>query len=126
VTSALETIGGWNAKIGNALKRYGVLGDKAYPWMNPSPNFDNKFMRGLETVENAVSQIDAVASEVLSAQESVTEIIRQKGELEEAIKSGTEKPGVDNDQQKAKDDAAKAASQSPDINPIDTVKPGGV
>jgi hypothetical protein len=56
----------------------------------------------------------------------VTEIIRQKGELEEAIKSGTEKPGVDNDQQKAKDDAAKAASQSPDINPIDTVKPGGV
>jgi hypothetical protein len=126
ITGALETIGGWNAKIGNALKRYGVLGDNAYPWMNPSPNFDNKFMRGLETVENVVSQVDSVSSEILSAQETVTEITRQKTELEQEIKTGTEKPGVDNDQQKAKAEAAKVASQSPDINPIDTVKPGGV
>lgn len=123
VTSALETIGGWNAKIGNALKRFGVVGDSAYPFMNPNPNFDNKYMRGLETVENAVSQVDQVASEVLSAQESVTEIIKQKDELSNLLTKGTEKPGVENEQQKQKSDAAKTASTSPDINPVDFIKP---
>jgi hypothetical protein len=125
VISALETVGGWNARIGNALKKYGVLGDSAYPWMNPSPNFDNRFMRGLETVENAVSQIDSVASEVLSAQETVAEIGRQKTELAAAIKDGTEKPGVDNAQQKATATATKTASKSPDLVGDNFVKPEG-
>jgi hypothetical protein len=124
IMGALETIGSWNAKIGNALKKYGVLGDNAYPWMNPSPNFDNRFMRGLETTENFVSQIDSVASEILSAQETVTEIDRQKKELEDAIKLGTEKPGVDNEQQKTKATAATAVSGSPDLNSVDFIKPG--
>jgi hypothetical protein len=125
ITGALETIGGWNARIGNALKKYGVLGDNAYPWMNPSPNFDNRFMRGLETVENAVSQIDSVASEVLSAQETVAEIGKQKTELAAAIKNGTEKPGVDNVQQKATATATKTASKSPDLVGDNFVKPEG-
>jgi hypothetical protein len=126
ITGALETIGGMNAKVGNALKKYGVLGDNAYPWFNPSPNYDNKFMRSLEVAETTASSIDSVASEILSAQDSVKQIGEQKTELEKAIKEGTEKPGVDNDQQKAKATAAKTASKSPDINPEDTVKPGGV
>jgi hypothetical protein len=126
ITGALETIGGMNAKVGNALKKYGVLGDNAYPWFNPSPNYDNKFMRGLEVAETTVSSIDSVASEILSAQDSVKQIGEQKTELEKTIKEGTEKPGVDNDQQKAKATAAKTASASPDINAVDLVKPGGI
>jgi uncharacterized FlaG/YvyC family protein len=123
ITSALETIGGWNAKIGNALKRFGVVGDSAYPWMNPNPNFDNKFMRGLETVQNTVESVDQVASEVLSAQESVNEIVRQKGELETLLTEGTEKPSVQNQQQQQKSEASKTASTSPDINSVDFIKP---
>ncbi len=126
ITGALETIAGMNGKVANALKKYGVLGDNAYPWMNPSPNFDNKFMRGLETTQNAVSNIDSIASEVLSAQQTVEEIGKQKTELEKAVKDGTEKAGVDNTQQKEKATAAKTASKSPDVNPIDLVKPGGI
>lgn len=125
ITGALETIGGMNAKVGNALKKYGVLGDNAYPWMNPSPDFDNKFMRGLEVVETAVSSVDSIASEVLSAQETVTEIGRQKTELATAVKDGTEKTGVDNTQQKEKATAAKAASKSPDITSDNLIKPEG-
>jgi hypothetical protein len=126
ITGALETIGGMNAKVGNALKKYGVLGDNAYPWFNPSPNYDNKFMRGIEVAETTVSSIDSVASEILSAQDSVKQIGEQKTELEKAIKEGTEKPGVDNTQQKEKATAAKTASKSPDVNPEDLVKPGGI
>jgi hypothetical protein len=125
ITGALETIASMNGKVANALKKYGVLGDNAYPWMNPSPNFDNKFMRGLETTENLVSNIDSIASEVLSAQETVTEIGKQKTELAAAIKDGTEKPGVDNTQQKEKATAAKTASKSPDISADNFIKPEG-
>lgn len=123
ITGALETIGGWNARIGNALKRFGVVGDSAYSWMNPNPNFDNQWMRSLETIENAVSSIDSVASEILSAQETVNEITRAKTELETAVTAGTEKPQLENTQQKNKATAAKSASASPNINPEDTVKP---
>jgi hypothetical protein len=123
ITGALETIGGMNAKVGNALKKYGVLGDNAYPWFNPSPNYDNKFMRGLEAAETTVSSIDSVASEILSAQDSVNQIGEQKTELEKAIKEGLEKPGVDNDQQKTKAIAAKTASKSPDIVSDNLIKP---
>jgi hypothetical protein len=125
ITGALETIGGMNAKVGNALKKYGVLGDNAYPWFNPSPNYDNKFMRGLEVAETTVSSIDSVASEILSAQDSVKQIGEQKTELEKAIKEGTEKPGVDNTQQKEKAMAAKTASKSPDIVSDNLIKPEG-
>lgn len=123
ITGALETIGGMNAKVGNALKKYGVLGDNAYPWFNPSPDYDNKFMRGLEVAETTVSTIDSVASEILSAQDSVKQIGEQKTELEKAVKEGLEKPGVDNDQQKAKATAAKTASKSPDIVSDNLIKP---
>jgi hypothetical protein len=123
ITSALETIGGWNAKIGNALKRFGVVGDSAYPWMNPNPDFDNKYMRGLETVQNAVSSVDQIASDVLSAQESVNEIVKQKDELQKLLTEGTEKPSVQNQQQQQKSDASKTASASPDINSVDFIKP---
>jgi hypothetical protein len=123
ITGALETIASMNGKVANALKKYGVLGDNAYPWMNPNPNFDNKFMRGLETAENAVSNIDSIASEVLSAQETVTEIGKQKTELATALKDGTEKAGINNTQQKEKATAAKAASKSPDIVSDNLIKP---
>jgi hypothetical protein len=123
ITGALETIGGMNAKVGNALKKYGVLGDNAYPWFNPSPNYDNKFMRRLEVAETTVSSIDSVASEILSAQDSVKQIGEQKTELEKAIKEGTEKPGVDNTQQKEKAAATKTASKSPDIVSDNLIKP---
>lgn len=124
VVSALETIGGWNARIGNALKRSGVVNESSYSWMNPTPNFDNKFTQALERVEDTVSQIDSVASEILSAQETVTQIGTQKTELLNSLGLGTEKPQTENQPQKTAAIAAKAASVSPNIEATDLNKPG--
>jgi hypothetical protein len=71
-TSALEQIGGMNGKIGNALRRSGAVSENSYPWFNPSPDYDNRFMRGLETAEQFTSSIDSIAGEILSAQESIS------------------------------------------------------
>lgn len=85
ILNAIEVVGSWIASVGNALRKFGVVGERAYGWMNPTPNFDNKFFTGLEAAENVVSQIDMVASEVLSVQQTVDEIGKQKAELQKAI-----------------------------------------
>lgn len=124
IMSALETIGAWSARIGNALRKWGVVGESAYGWMNPSPNFDNKFTQAIQTAEEVVSQVDSVASEVLSAQETVTQIGTQKDELLNSLGLGTEKPLTENKPEKDKATASKAVSASPNIEPTDLVKPG--
>ncbi|MEH2261030.1 hypothetical protein [Nostoc sp.] len=98
ILSALEVVGSWVASIGNALRKWGEVSEKAYQWMNPTPNFQNKFFTALETTENVVSQIDSVASEVLSVQDTVTQIGTQKTEFLKALgqepdgKEGTTPP----------------------------------
>jgi hypothetical protein len=124
IMGALETIGSWNARIGNALRKWGAVGESAYGWMNPSPNFDNKFTQGIQKVEEVVSQVDSVASETLSAQETVTQIGTQKDELLNSLGLGTEKPLTENQPQKDKATASKAVSVSPNIEATDLVKPG--
>lgn len=86
ILNALEVVGQWNAKVANALKRFGVVGEKAYSWFNPNVNFQNKFFTGLETATNFISQIDVVASEVLSIKETVGQITEQKKELDNSLK----------------------------------------
>jgi hypothetical protein len=61
---------------------------------------------------------------VLSAQETVTQIVTQKDELANSLGLGTEKPLTENKPEKDKATASKAASVSPNIEPTDLVKPG--
>ncbi|MCC5640542.1 hypothetical protein LC593_32880 [Nostoc sp. CHAB 5844] len=84
--NALEVVGQWNAKVANSLKRFGVVGDKAYEWMNPNVNFQNKYFTALENATNVISQVDQVASEVLSIKETVEQIKGQKKELDDSLK----------------------------------------
>lgn len=123
IMGALEAIGSMSARIGNALKKYGVVGDNAYSWFNPSPNYDNKFFQAIEQAENFTSNVDQVASEVLSAQESVSQLGQQKTDLDNALINGTEQPLPDNVQQYLKRQAEKTASESPDIATDDFIKP---
>jgi hypothetical protein len=72
--------------VGNALRKFGEVAEKAYGWMNPQPNFQNKFFTVLETTQNVVSQVDSIASEVLSVQETFKQLGDQKKEFDESIK----------------------------------------
>lgn len=83
--SALEIVGNWNASIGNALRKFGVVAENAYKWMNPSVNFQNRFFTALEKTEELVSQVDAIASEVLSIRDTVKQIGEQNKELQSSL-----------------------------------------
>lgn len=123
VLSALEVIGSWNAKIGNALRKWGEVGEKAYGWMNPTPNFQNKFFTALENTENVISQVDSIASEVLSAQDTIKQLGGQKEELDKSLKEedGTKQAKEIPEAVKLKDkeDKAKEESKSLEINNLD-------
>ncbi|MBD2202750.1 hypothetical protein H6G33_17885 [Calothrix sp. FACHB-1219] len=114
ILGALEVVGSWVASIGNALRKFGEVADNAYRWMNPTPNFQNKFFTTLENVENVVSQIESVTSEVLSVQETVAQIGEQKEQFikalgeEESSKQGAEPPEAA--KVKANADASKRVS----------------
>ncbi len=114
ILSALEVVGQWNAKVANALKKFGVVGEKAYTWMNPNVNFQNKHFTALENATNVISQVDQVASEVLSIKETVGQIVEQKKELDNSLKEdGNSKQKTDLPEAakvKEKEDKAKLDS----------------
>ncbi|MHC5772097.1 MAG: hypothetical protein ACYTXI_42615, partial [Nostoc sp.] len=114
ILSALEVVGSYVALIGNALRKWGEVGESAYKWFNPQPNFHNKFFTTLEGATNVVSQIDQVASEVVSVEQNVAQIGELKNELGKSIgedngsKQGVQPPEAA--KVKAGSDASKLVS----------------
>lgn len=134
ILSVLEIVGSHISKIGNALRKWGVVGDRAYGWMNPQPNYQNRFFTALEKTEEVVSQVNMVSSEILSAQEAVNQIGKQKEDILRSVgqtpdqQGATIKPGPgspDASQVKAQEDAAKANSQAVSLGILDLIKPEG-
>ncbi len=113
VINALNVIGSWNAQIGNALKKYGVVGFQAFPWMNTSPNFHNKFFTAVFSALNVVSQLDFVAQSILSGRKTLDDSGKQLTDLTEALSTATGENLPDNKPAKDKATAAKTASKSP-------------
>ncbi|MBD1939096.1 hypothetical protein [Microcoleus sp. FACHB-68] len=116
VIGAVEMVGSNVAKIGNALKKWGAVSERAFGWMNPTPNFQNKLFTTLESLEEAGGTIEMVGAEVVSSQEEINQFSSVVEEFNKAIaqepgsKQGKESPEAQ--EIKAKEDAAKAASAS--------------
>src|SRR6478672_5393669 len=127
ILGALEIVANWNALVANALKKFGVVGERAYKWFNPEVNFQNRFFTAIDEAENFVSNVDQVAQEVLSIEDTVGQFKTQEKELKESLAQ------LDGSPQRAQPpEAAKVAvgaatekstSASPPISPADQVKP---
>jgi post-segregation antitoxin (ccd killing protein) len=59
ITTGLEVVGGNVGKIGNALRKGGVLLENAYGYMNPQPNLQGKFFQFLNTAGEKAAAIAA-------------------------------------------------------------------
>lgn len=104
VLEALETVGNYVAWIGNAAKRFGVVTEKAYAWMNPDLNFMNsplfrRLDQGLEIAES----LEVISGEILSATESATLLAEQSQELIESITEATEL--IQQEEEQSKEDS---------------------
>ena len=110
IISGLEILGGTMGKIGNALKKWGVLGEKAYEWFNPQPNFHNKIFVFLENANNEANTIQNVVNVPISIGQAKSDLDSNISELQSNLKGdknpdGTNKtPGVSTEENKPKKD----------------------
>ncbi|BAS54923.1 hypothetical protein LBWT_8230 [Leptolyngbya boryana IAM M-101] len=133
IADSSREIAEWTAentgKIGNALKRFRVVGENAYPWMPERVTAQSKwqqrmqkFRDGQENLDDAASSIASVVGEVRSITEEVNEFREQKEAFDKAIKEATPNSRPDNDSTKATADQSNAASKSPTLQPTDRTK----
>lgn len=115
-----EWIANNTGKIGNALKRFRVVGENAYPHMAENVSHQNAWMlkvqryrEGLDTLDDAASSLQGVLGEVQNIQQEAGELMEQKQRFDAAIASAQPKTIPDNDPVKDKASATKQASASP-------------
>jgi len=66
VTQALQVVSSQTGKIGNALRMWGVVSEKAYSWMNPNPNFSNPLLVKLTSLQETASMVENVSQQPLN------------------------------------------------------------
>jgi FtsZ-binding cell division protein ZapB len=83
-------------KIGNALKRAGVVFEHAYGNLVEKATARNKYQKMLDDVtegamkiQDAVSTVDMVAMDVISIQDQVKQLGDQKKEFSDSVESFT-------------------------------------
>lgn len=123
ILQALEAIGEMNAKVANALRKYGVVFEKAYGWFNPTPNFQNRWFTRLEQAQTLVDNLETIVSEVRNIQETVDQLGQQRSEFLEAWEQGIRDAFPEHEPAKNQAQEAKDTSQSPPIDPVDLIRP---
>lgn len=121
----MEWIGENTGKIGNALKRFGVVGERSYPWMAESAQardrnrarFD-KVTGALENVEDRLSSYSVATSNVLEIQQETQELGENWGRFRESLNDIPD-PWFSNQPVETEVATAAAASASPQITAAD-------
>lgn len=116
-------------RIGNALKKYRIVGEDAYKAMpekiNPTTARRRKFQRvfdGLENLDEAASSFGQVTSNVLSIQQEFTETVEATTRLKQEFESEPPRPQIENQPVATAAAESRASSSSPSIAPADREK----
>ena len=113
-----EITGGHVAKIGNALQEQGIIEDDTYDWMNPEPDYQQPFngiLGKINAIEEMGDRVSSVVSTGLEIKENTTELVTSSQQLIDATADFvTTKNNAE--------DTAKAESESPIIDRLDTLK----
>jgi hypothetical protein len=130
IADSTREITEWTAentgKIGNALRRFRVVGQNAYGWMPERMNSTNKWLarverarQGVDSLDDAASSFSSVLGEVNNIQQEYSELQEQKTKFQDNVKDLT--PNVRDENTPVKDlmtdekAASKAPSSMPDV-----------
>lgn len=107
-------------KIGNALKRFRIVGENAYKWLPERVTVQNSFTRkldrfreGVDGLDDAASSLSGVLGEVQSIQQEYADLQEQKQKFDKNISELTPKPGEENKPVSDAAVVAKNASKAP-------------
>jgi hypothetical protein len=107
-------------KIGNALKRFRVVGENAYRWMPEQVTHQNawalkieRFRNGTDNLDDAASSLQGVLGEVQNIQQEFGELNEQKQRFDTNIANLTPKDRAENKPVADAVAAAKVVSKAP-------------
>lgn len=92
VLNGLQIVTSWTGKMGNALEQAGVIHERFWSWVNPAPDLSNPFFTRIEQLENITGNLEAVASEVISIQDTKDQINEQRAILTKELTEGKKEP----------------------------------
>lgn len=132
IADASQDLSEWIAestgKIGNALKRFGVVGERSYPWMAENAKAQHKLRNRFSKLTDTLERAEDTASSISVATSNVLEIQQETNELTEswqAFKTSLNAepdPWFSNEPVGAAVAAEVAASPSPDLTRADAEK----
>ncbi|MBE9213715.1 hypothetical protein IQ247_13745 [Plectonema cf. radiosum LEGE 06105] len=112
VYGAFDVIGDRVSRIGNALRWFGVLSEKAFGWMNEDNNFSNPIITRITNITEAADAIEQVSSEVLEVSDNAKELIKNTQEIKKGIKELSES-------ETKKEDKERSSLKLPTVNDTD-------
>lgn len=114
-------------KIGNALKRFGVVGERAYPWMSENAQARNRFRARFDKVTDQLENAENFASSFATGTSNILEITQETQELgqnfkdfKQSVTTFADDPWPDNQPVQENAAASAAEAQSPPIDAADT------
>jgi hypothetical protein len=123
ITSGLEQTAKYTGRIGNALRKSGVVLENSYNWMSETFNFYSgknrkidRVIQGLQNANEIASDLESITSEFRSVTENITSIGTEVNKIKTEI---NDKESEKNTQETQ----GKNSSQSPPINKTDLIKP---
>ena len=133
IGDSARAIGEWTAentgKIGNALKKWGVVGERAYPYMAENVTARTAFQKrlddfraGVDNLEDAASSLQSVAGESISIMDEAQQLKTQWDEFGNHVKAAEPKQRDDNNPVKNSVTASKTASEAKDVVSSDLEK----
>ncbi len=123
VTQGLQLVTGQTSKIGNALRIWGTVGEKAFGWMNPNPNFNNPILMKLNNLNETASIVEEVSQQPQNVKDAKTEVETNAATLRKDVEQGVNHiKGIEWGEAaeiKANQDASKANSPGQDLTEED-------
>lgn len=124
-----EWIAEHTGKIGNALKKWRVVGEDAYNWLPEKVTAQSRWARrvnnlrdGVEGLDDAASSLSGVLGEVQNIQQESAELLEQKQKFTEAIATATPQDRAENTPVKTAADETTEASEAQDRALGDSVR----
>jgi hypothetical protein len=133
IADSSKEVAEWTAentgKIGNALKKWGVVGENAYGWMPEKMTQQGRwfarverYRQNVDGLDDAASSLQGVLSEVREIQEEAGELREQKDKFDAAIKDALPNQREENTATKDAATTSKSASGSPNLDGVSTQK----
>lgn len=123
ILNGIEFLAGQSAKIGNALRNFRVVGEKAYEVFNPQPNLKWGIFSKLQKGQESADFLLQVSQIPVDLTQAATDFTQSATDLAKAIKEDPEvPPGLkieDAAATKAKETQVKSASISLALSEID-------